>query len=209
MSCCRAIASQFDRARVEKKLASYRKNGPDPTTRALIQALEQEGAHGRLLDIGGGLGAIAAALLGRGIEAALNLELSPAYLEASRHLSAEGGYADRLAHRLGDFVELAPEIEPADVVALDRVICCYPDLEPLVDLSAAKAKHLYGFAVPRTRWIVRLGIAAENLGRGLSGNPFRTYAHSIERMEAILERHGLARRRVARTFVWEVRVYAR
>lgn len=37
--------------------------------------------------------------------------------------------------RYGDFVSLAPDLETADLVTLDRVVCCYPELEPLVYLG--------------------------------------------------------------------------
>lgn len=209
MSCCQALASEFDERRVAKELSAYRRSGPEPTTRALLQALRREGARGTLLDVGGGLGAIPAALVEDGIVAAVNLEASPAYLEASRTLAVEGGYLDRLDHRLGDFVALAPTLEPADVVTLDRVICCYPALEPLVELSAARARALYGFVVPRDRWLVRLGNAIRNLGRRLVGNPFRTYIHPIRRIDGILRRGGLEPRSLGRTFSWEIRVYGR
>ena len=39
---------------------------------------------------------------------------------------------DRVRYEVGDFVALAPDVEPADVVALDRVVCCYPDMAALV-----------------------------------------------------------------------------
>ena len=208
-ACCRALDAQFDRKRVERKVRAYREDGPEPTTRALIEALRREGASGSLLDIGGGLGAIPAALLEGGVTSAVLVEAAPAYLEASRELAEEGGYADRLQGRLGDFVELAPEIGPADIVTLDAAICCYPEMEPLLDLSAARARSLYGMVVPRTRWSVRSGLALENLGRRLVGNPFRIYAHPLDRMEAIVRRHGLDPRSRSRTFAWEVRVYGR
>lgn len=207
--CCRALEEQFDRRRVARELDTYRERGPEPTTAALARALERAGARGTLLDIGGGLGGVPALLLENGIASAVNVEVSAAYVEASRALAEEGGYADRLEHRLGDFVGLAPEIQAADVVTLDRAICCYPEMEPLVELSAAKALRLYGFVVPRTRWLVRAGTALRNLARRLRGSSFRTYAHSLEAIDGILRRAGLERRSATRTFTWEVRVYGR
>lgn len=207
--CCAALEAHFHRDRVARELSSYRSEGAEPTTRALIEALEREGAAGTLLDIGGGLGAIPAALLRDGVTSAVNVELSPSYLEASRTLAEEGGYADRIEHWLGDFVALAEEIEPADVVTLDRVICCYPEMDPLVELSATKALGVYGMVVPRTRWLMRAGIALKNLGRCLRGRAFRLYAHPIERIEEILLAGGLRPRSRTRTFAWEVRVYGR
>ncbi len=47
-----------------------------------------------------------------------------------------------MSHHLGDFVEVAGSIQPADIVTLDRVICCYPDVERLVGLSSQRATRL-------------------------------------------------------------------
>lgn len=207
--CCRSLEEQFDRRRVQREVEAYRERGPDPTTVALARALERAGARGTLLDIGGGLGGIPALLLRNGVSTAVNVEVSAAYVEASQALAEEESYADRLDHRLGDFVCLAPEIRPADVVTLDRVICCYPEMERLVELSAAKARRLYGFVVPRTRWLVRTAIGLQNLARRLRGRSFRVYPHSLEEIDAALRRAGLEPRSASRTFAWEVRVYGR
>lgn len=208
-SCCRSLEANFDRQRVQKELEAFRERGPDATTVALARALESAGAGGRLLDVGGGLGGLSALLLENGVDAAVNVEVSAAWIQASQALAEEGGYADRLEHRLGDFVGLAAEIEPADVVTLDRVICCYPEMERLVGLSSAKARRLYGFVVPRDRWLVRFGIACQNLVRRIAGSAFRTYAHSLAQIDAVLREAGLEPGSASRTFVWEVRVYAR
>jgi magnesium-protoporphyrin O-methyltransferase len=39
-------------------------------------------------------------------------------------------------------VDLAGQLEPAGVVTLDRVICCYDDMQQLVSLSAARVEKL-------------------------------------------------------------------
>lgn len=208
-SCCRALEAQFDRDRVRKELELSRERGPNSTTVALGRSLESAGAEGSLLDIGGGLGSLAALLLEGDISSAVNVEVSAAFVEASRSLAEEEGYADRLRHRLGDFTSLAPGLEPADVVTLDRVICCYPDMERLVRLSAGKARRLYGFVVPRSRWLVRIGMALQNLARRLRGSAFRTYVHSLDAIDGLLREAGFELRSASRTFVWEVRVYGR
>jgi hypothetical protein len=40
------------------------------------------------------------------------------------------GHAEQVQFLHGDFLALAPAIAPADLVTLDRVLCCYPELEP-------------------------------------------------------------------------------
>jgi magnesium-protoporphyrin O-methyltransferase len=48
-------------------------------------------------------------------------------------------------------------------VTLDRVICCYPDVQALVGLSAARARHLYGVVYPQDGWFNQLFVASVNL----------------------------------------------
>jgi magnesium-protoporphyrin O-methyltransferase len=78
----------------------------------------------------------------------------------------------------GDFVDLAPRLPRADVVTLDRVVCCYPAYEPLLTAAMDHASHAVGLSYPRDRWYVRRGMAFENGLRRLRGGAFRTFVHS-------------------------------
>ena len=42
------------------------------------------------------------------------------------------GHAERITFRHGDLVALSAELPAADLVTMDRVVCCYPDLEALI-----------------------------------------------------------------------------
>ena len=105
--------------------------------------------------------------------------------------------------------DLAPDLPAADVVSLDRVICCYPDMPALVDASAAHARRLYGFVAPRERWLTRVGLALANAFFRARKNPFRVFVHSLDAVDRRLRSQGLAPRRARRTLLWEVRVYER
>jgi hypothetical protein len=116
---------------------------------------------------------------------------------------------ERVTFVHGDFVALADRIPPADVVTLDRVICCYPDMERLVAASAGKAQRLYGAVFPRERWVMKVMLALENFARRLRGNPFRAYVHPTAAIDAAARRQGLTPRFVLDTLLWRVAVYAR
>jgi magnesium-protoporphyrin O-methyltransferase len=162
-----------------------------------------------LLDIGSGIGTIPHELLASDLAGAIVVEASAAYLNVSENEAARRGHRDRLTYYHGDFVELAGTLPPADIVTLDRVICCYPDMEKLVEASVAKAKHVYGLVYPRERWATRTGVAVVNLFLRLRGGAFRTYIHSSDAMEAIVQRYGFRRSFYARTFLWQVVTYTR
>jgi predicted TPR repeat methyltransferase len=212
MSCChcQGVEAVFDAKVAARELRQYRRRGPRRTTGLLLDALRSAGVRGRtLLDIGGGVGVIQHELLRAGAAQASGVEAAPAYLAAAREEAARQGHAERLSLHRGDFVALAPELPPADIVTLDRVICCYPDLPALVGLSAAHARRVYGLVYPRDTWWVKVGLALENLTLRLRRNPFRVYAHPAPAVDALVRRAGLAPLFVRRTLVWQVVVYGR
>jgi magnesium-protoporphyrin O-methyltransferase len=213
MNCCQCQAAEalFDDKTANRELKKYRRKGPDKPTRLLIDALKSEGIEGMtLLDVGGGVGAIHHELLGAGVARATDVDASSAYLAVAREESAWQGHADRVSYQHGDFVELAPEIEGADIVTLDRVICCYPDMLALVGRSAARAAKLYGAVYPRDRWWVRMGFVLGNFFLWLTRNPFRTFAHPTDAVEGVLREKGLEKRYHRNAnIVWQVVVFAR
>jgi magnesium-protoporphyrin O-methyltransferase len=167
MNCCpqcEGVERLFDESTAASELESYRRDGAAKATRLLIQSLKNTGIAGKtLLDIGGGVGAIQHELLKAGASHATNVDASSAYLEAARRQARQEGHEEQISFHHGNFVDLAPEIEPADIVTLDRVICCYHDMPSLVGLSAARARQFYGLIFPRDRWWLKLGRPVFNL----------------------------------------------
>jgi len=214
VDCCSPGDSSFDRQfdarHATQDLREYREKGPAATSRALIEALGSGGMAGQtVLDIGGGVGAIHLGLLTLGAAAAVDVDASRAYVSAAREEAERQGFTDRVRHLTGDFVALAGELSPADVVALDRVICCYPDMPSLVGRSAALARRRYGLVYPRDTWLGRLGIAVLNLGNRLTRSSFRAYVHRTAEVEAILADHGLVKRFHRTGLIWQIAMYER
>jgi len=212
MNCCQCqgIEELFSRQLVSKELASYRAKGPNKTTHFLINALKVESIQGSsLLDIGGGLGAIQHELLDAGVQNAMDVDASQAYLDAAQEEAQRRGFTERINFQHGNFVDLASLIPPADIVTLDRVICCYPDMEKLVSLSVARARKLYGLVYPRDVWWVKIGIKVMNFIFRLQKNPFRTFTHSTRAVETIVKDTGFKHRFYRHTLVWQVVVFMR
>lgn len=212
MSCCQCqgIETTFNRKTAAKELKKYREKGPDKTTRMLIDALKADGIEGMtLLDIGGGVGAIQHELLSTGASSCINVEASKAYIKAAKEEAERQGHVDRVSYHHGNFVDLAPDIPQADVVTLDRVICCYHDMQALVGLSSALASRLYGVVYPRDTWWVKIGLAVENFVHWIRRNPFRAFVHPTEAVDAMVRGNGLERRFYRKAGMWQVVVYAR
>jgi magnesium-protoporphyrin O-methyltransferase len=210
-SCCTA---DYDRLFNEKAargdLESYRQHGPQGSTARLIDALREVGVgDATLLDIGGGVGVIQHELLAAGAAASVDVDASHAYLGAAREEALRRGFGDRAAHRYGDFVELAPEIDVADVVTLDRVICCYPDMPALVGASVARARRVYGLVFPVDRWWIRLGARFGNVLARLCCGTFRAHIHPTRAVDALIRSRGFEPAMHHRGLVWQTIVYRR
>lgn len=212
MSCpqCQGIEETFSREYVAGELKEYRRKGPAKTTRILVEALKAQGLKGlTLLDVGGGLGAVQHALLGDGVASATDVDASAAYIEAARQEAGRRGFADRIHYEHGNFVDLADGLPPADIVTLDRVICCYDDMRRLVGSSSRLASRYYGVVYPRDAWYVRLALAIGNLFLRFQKNPYRAFAHPTRDVEAIIHANGLRRHFHRQTFAWQVAVFSR
>jgi hypothetical protein len=202
---CEAADRHFGATRADEELAAYRRRGAQGTARRLLRVLKEH--HVRvetLLDIGAGVGVLHHELLADGVRAAVHVEASDAYLQTAQEESTRRGHAARVEFVHGDFVTLAPEIMPADLVTLDRVICCYDRLEPLVGVSAARARRWWAASFPSDWWYTRLHARWENWRRARVGNAFRTFIHPVARIYELLGWSGLRPVRVWRGPIWEV-----
>ncbi len=212
MTCCQCqgIEEQFNQKLVERELQKYRKKGPGKPTRILLEAIQSAGVEGlTLLDIGGGVGAIQNELFKFGLRQATEVEGSSAYLQAAKKEAERHSYLDQVNFIQGDFVEMVKEISTADIVTLDKVICCYPDLQTLVGLSSQKAGKIYGVIYPVDTWWMKFGVRIPNFFFKIKDNPFRLYVHPTQAIEALIRESGLKRKFYRKLFMWHVAVYQR
>jgi hypothetical protein len=194
----------------ERDLAAYRRRGPSGTARRLLRMLEDERISAdTLLDIGAGIGVLHHELLSGRIRSAVHVEAARAYLEAAKGEAQRRGQLTRVSFLHGDFLSLVSQIEPADVVTLDRVLCCYPELDPLLQASVDKARRYWAASFPRDRWYVRLHTRWQNFLRRRAGNPFRTFVHPVSRIHALVCRTGLRPLRISQGPVWVTALYGR
>lgn len=209
--CCRPdYDAVFDDRSARRDLAEYRRRGAVGTTLDLLDAIRAEGvADATVLDIGGGVGVIGAELLAAGAASLVDVDASRPFLDAARSEMARRGFGQRSAFRHGDFVALVGEIEPADIVTLDRVVCCYGNWTALVDGSTARARRLYGIVYPRDRWWMRAIVAGGNLGMRIVRRRFRFYVHPERAIDARIRAAGFEPIHHDRGIAWQSVVYRR
>ena len=215
MNCCKnpqcqGIKQTFTEPLAEEELSTYRKKGANKTTRFLLDAIKKQGGkNATLLDVGGGIGAIQLELLQAGVTRVTNVDASPGYSKTAREEAARRGWAERVAYHVGNFVDLAPVLEEAEIVTLDRVICCYNDMPGLVRASVGKAKRVYGVVFPRDVWWIKLGMGIFNAMQGVFRKPFRIFTHPTTEVDSLVREKGFERVFTHRGFVWQVIVYTK
>lgn len=212
MTCphCEGAQKIFSDRTARRDLRRFQKKGPAKTTRMLLDLFPADAwPDASLLDIGGGIGAIQHEATRRGARRVTDVDASPAYLATAKAEAIRRGYSSRAIYLEGDFVELASNVAPADVVTLDRVVCCYPDANALLLHAGKRARRFVGLVWPRDRWWTRLMATLGNAALRLTKNKFRAYIHEDEVVTKALQRQGF-RERAARTAgYWQVRVFER
>jgi magnesium-protoporphyrin O-methyltransferase len=120
------------------------------------------------------------------------VDASRPYLEVLRQAATERGYEARQTRIEGDFTDVVDRVEPATVVTLDKVICCYPDMATLVRASARKTTALYGIVVPRDTAWVRTAVGFINwFLRHALRRRLQAFAHSHRAIDQVCGEEGL------------------
>jgi magnesium-protoporphyrin O-methyltransferase len=212
MDCCAGdeYFEIFDRRSAEGDRRRYERNGPDGTTASLLALLRARDPSGvTVLDIGGGIGVIDHELIEAGAANAVLVDASAASVAVAQEVAVMRGTADRLSAVRADFAKRADEFGPADIVTLDRVVCCYPDAVALVGAAADHTRRLLGLVLPRDRWFVRLAIRLQNAWFRVRGSSYRAFAHPNPLVDRLVAEAGLRPVAEAGTAWWRVVVYER
>ena len=122
---------------------------------------------------------------------------------------AETGVTGRIERRIGDVV-VSPELaQPADVVVLHRVVCCYPDMPALVGTAAGKARRAFALSYPRDSWWTQLAARAVNAWMRLRRKAFRTFIHPPDGIRAAAQAQGLTPTVDEGGLLWQVLAFER
>ncbi len=190
---------------VKKVARRYRRRGLTKTSSLMVDYLCAKGIEGAsILEIGGGMGEVQVELLRRGAARVTNLEISKGYEQEAARLLEKSGMTDRVTRRLVNIAATPDEVEPADVVVLHRVVCCYPDYEGLLSAAGRHANRLLVFSHPPRNLLVLADFGAENLMRWAKRDSFRTFVHPPEAMVEVLRNTGLSTRYQHRGLSWSV-----
>ena len=151
------LESTFNQKRAEHEAQAYLYKGANKRVQKLLSYFQEHSSKPfTVLDIGCGVGATHFELLKNGL--ALNVvgvDASTTYLESAKQVADILRFVDRVRYLRQDFAQSHRLIESADVVILDRVICCYPHLEELLVPAAKRARRYLALSYPHEDWWVR------------------------------------------------------
>jgi len=211
MSCeahCCGLEKLFDEKHARKQMKRYHRRGTVGATRKLLTLLSEVDITGRtLLDIGGGVGVIQRELMNAGVASAMDVDSSQGSIRVAQQEAERQNHPTMFLH--GDFTKLADQIEAADIVTLDKVICCYPNVDDLLTKALDKTKAYVGLVLPRDSVIARVVLFIGNIAMRLTGNGFRSYMHSPLLVHSMIENRGFLRIGKDRTNAWHVWLYGR
>jgi magnesium-protoporphyrin O-methyltransferase len=205
--CCtpRGYRRIFSERSAQAAAKKFRKKGLDATSQKIVDLIVERGVDGRtVLEVGGGIGAIQVELLRAGASRAVSIELTPTYEKAAADLLRELDLTGRVDRKVVDFVEAGPELEAADIVVMNRVICCYPDMPRLVGVAADRTRGVLVASFPKRRWWTRALLAIGNFGFRVIRLEFHVFAHPPEGIRRTAEAHGLKVQTDRPGLFWEI-----
>lgn len=194
MSCCRdgTCARMFKPRFARRSLERYRTKGLDELEQQMVASAVESGVEGaRVVEIGGGIGCLQAELLDAGAQEGEIVELVAAYEPYADQLAREKGLQGRTSFRVVDVLERPDAVEPADIVVLNRVVCCSPDGVALTAAAGRLTRRTLVLSFPRDVLWARVGVRALNAGLWLTRNPFRVFVHRPAALLAAAETQGV------------------
>lgn len=206
MSCCRALPCEemFKPRMARRALNRYRSRGLDRLDRHVLATASAGGVEGsEVLEIGGGIGAIQSELLDSGARRGEIVELVSAWEPYAAELAQEKGQAEQTVFRIADVLEEPGTVERADVVVLNRVVCCSPDGVELARSAARLTRRTLVLTFPRNALWLLVGARLLNTAFGVMGRSYRLFLHPPSALVAAARAEGLTLEDEGRTFAWE------
>ncbi|HEX5630692.1 MAG TPA: class I SAM-dependent methyltransferase, partial [Acidimicrobiia bacterium] len=141
--CCDPVGYRkvFNSRQARRAVHNFERKGLDSTAGPMIAALRARGiGTGTLLEVGAGTGTATVTLLEAGMATAVAYDISQSHEKVAGALLQGRGLIERVEWNTGDYLD-SRDRRPADVVFLNRVVCCYPDGVGLMAAVAPQAER--------------------------------------------------------------------
>lgn len=209
MDCCAAQGmNKFFTRWSRTYYKRFRKKGLEKAQKYLVEGITQQPITSKtILEIGSGVGSLHLNLLQRGAAAAVGIDIAEGMIEKAKHLAQELGLETRIRYFIGDFAAINGEIPVCDITILDKVVCCYEDVQTLVEKSIEKTKEIYALSFPRNNLWIESIFKTQIFVMKLLRASFRPYWHEWEEICRQIQSHGFEENYRDNTIFWAIRVY--
>ncbi len=214
MSCCQSCSLQgtneFFTDQAKRYLKEFKKKGLGKEQKYLIEGIASQGIAGKtVLEIGCGVGGLHLSLLKQGAVFATGIDISEGMIAGAKELSKELNLVEKTQYHVGDVIQLNKAISDADIVVLDKVVCCYEDVFKLLSISGNRTKQTYAFSYPNPNILVQISFKGLIALRTLFRGKFRPYWHDWSALIKTLETQGFKQTYTNNTLLWNVCVLTR
>ena len=218
MNCCTSdelkAKDDFFSKRAMHYDKRFHKKGVDKTQQFLLEGITTAMNNGKrsastVMEIGCGIGGLLLTMLGKGLNYAIGVDASEGMLEKAKQNAAEMNFKDKTLFLHRDFVDVEPELNPADIVILDKVLCCDSNPQSLIKKSTAKTKAIYAVSFPRDHLLVRLFVKAGIAITKIFPVKFTPFYHEPTDIQRWIEDANFVLSCACNTFFWQVQVYTR
>jgi magnesium-protoporphyrin O-methyltransferase len=176
----------------------------------LLAGIGQERVPGStVLDIGCGVGSLHLTLLQRGASRAVGIDISEGMLKEAKRFAEQMGLNDRTEYINGDFTTVSANVPESDITLLDKVVCCYENLDTLVRLSTAKTMSMYALTHPKENMLMRCLFKSHRALARIFGWSFHPFWHDWAKMKALILAQGFRLVDNRSTLAWQVLVFQR
>ena len=205
--CTQSTGSFFSK-RSRRYARSFKNGKLESIQKFLVEELKKEPLQGkRLLDIGCGVGKLHLTLLKDGAQSATAIDMSEEMLRHARDFARKFGVEQKVTYLQGDFMTVAAALQTAEITLLDKVICCYEDLEGLIAASVAATSQRYALIFPADNFLTRAIFETEIFIAKIFRFGFRPYWHDWRRVEHLLSNEGFILENSRSQLLWQAAVY--
>lgn len=211
MGCCEVngLNRVFSGPLVRQELRAFRRKGLNKRQAQIVGELENVLEGGSVLEIGCGVGAISTTLLRKGARVGHYVEISSDYLEAAREIAEDAGVSEKATFHLDDFAAAKNHYASADIVVLDRVVCCYPDGIKLIAKAARHSERYLAYTYPRPLWFIRIFKAVLGFTMRLFRQDYRFFLHDPEKLSQAATEAGHVLVATRATGLWQLVVLSK
>lgn len=186
----------------------FKRKGLDKSQKHIAAMVQAHGLVGKsVLEVGCGVGGLHLTLLQEGASTATGIDIAKEMIEKARQLSGDLGLSDRTTYHVGDFATLNGAVSPADVLIMDKVVCCYESPLLLINRASVLCRKFLAVSYPRDSIIARFVFKGAVLVGKILRWKFRPYYHEPVFLERIIAGGGFRLVEQGRTVLWQINAY--